>query len=86
MCNQHQVTEATGVPVFLCQAGMPWQRPSNENTIGLLRAYFPKGTNLRIHSAQDLQQVANELNHRPRRTLGWQTPAALFASLRNQVV
>jgi IS30 family transposase len=64
--------------VFFAHAGKPWQRGSNENTNGLLRQYFPKGTDLRIHSAATLQAVAQRLNNRPRKTLGWRTPADVF--------
>ena len=64
--------------VFFAHAGKPWQRGSNENTNGLLRQYFPKGTDLRIHSAATLQDVAQRLNNRPRKTLGWRTPAEVF--------
>ena len=62
------------MPVYFCDKGSPWQRPGNENTNGLLRQYFPKGSDLRAHSADDLTAVAAELNARPRRTLGWGTP------------
>lgn len=82
MCHHHTVAETIGMPVFFCHAGMPWQRPSNENTNGLLRDYFPKGTNLRVHSTDDLGRVSDELNRRPRKTLDWQTPHDLFATLR----
>ena len=64
--------------VFFAYAGKPCQRGSNENTNGLLRQYFPKGTDLRIHSAATLQAVAQRLNNRPRKTLGWRTPADVF--------
>jgi len=63
--------------VFFAHAGKPWQRGSNENT-GLLRQYFPKGTDLSTHSAATLQAVAQRLNNRPRKTLGWRTPADVF--------
>jgi len=64
--------------VFFAHAGKPWQRGSNENTNGLLRQYFPKGTDLRTHTAIALQDVAQRLNNRPRKTLGWRTPAEVF--------
>ncbi len=65
MCQHHTITELTGTPVFFCHAGRPWERPSNENTNRLLRDYFPKSTDLRVHSADDLQRVSDELNRRP---------------------
>jgi IS30 family transposase len=62
----------------LLRPGQPWQRGSNENTNGLLRQYFPKGSDLRAHSPGDLAAVAAELNARPRKTPGWDAPAALL--------
>jgi IS30 family transposase len=76
MALHAEITAALSMPVYFCQKASPWQRPSNENTNGLLRQYFPKGSDLRAHGPGDLAAVAAQLNTRPRKTLGWDTPAA----------
>ena len=84
MALHAEITRALGMPVYFCEKASPWQRPSNENTNGLLRQYFPKGSDLRLHCAERLAAVAAELNTRPRKTLGWDTPAARLTRLRPQ--
>ncbi|WP_330480026.1 IS30 family transposase [Streptomyces sp. NBC_00724] len=81
MAAHHAFSIATDTPVYFCDPGSPWQRGSNENTNGLLRQYFPKGTNLATHSREHLDAVAAELNSRPRKTLGWETPAERLSKL-----
>ena len=75
MALHADIAQQLGMPVFFCEPHSPWQRPSNENTNGLLRQYFPKGTDLRAHGPEELAAVALELNERPRETLGWDSPA-----------
>jgi len=81
MARHTQITIETGLPVYFCDPASPWQRGTNENTNGLLRQYFPKGTDLSHYSAEHLDAVAAQLNGRPRKTLHWKTPGEALAAL-----
>ncbi len=85
MAQHAQLRIDTGLDIYFCDPQSPWQRGSNENTNGLLRQYFPKGTDLSQHRADELSAVAHALNTRPRKTLGWQTPAEALDRLLKQV-
>ena len=81
MARHTTIAKTLGVSVFFCDSRSPWQRGSNENTNGLLRDYFPKGTDLGVHSKEHLAAVENELNNRPRIVLGDRSPLEVFKAL-----
>ena len=84
MTRHSEITIATDLDIYFCDPHSPWQRGSNENTNGLLRQYFPKATNLSVHSAEHLAFVAGQLNGRPRETLGFHTPTEAMRDLLSQ--
>jgi len=81
LADHRRFTLATDVAVYFCDPQSPWQRGSNENTNRLLRQYFPKRTNLSVHSQTRLNKIARELNERPRKTLNYETPTERFQAL-----
>ena len=81
MAHHTAITNATGLPIYFCDPHSPWQRATNENTNGLLRQYFPKGADLSFFGPGMLDQVAAELNDRPRKRLNWMTPAEKLEEL-----
>jgi IS30 family transposase len=84
MANHAQIAQATGLDIYFADPASPWQRGTNENTNGLLRQYFPKGTDLSFWGPGFLEQVAMEMNNRPRKTLDWATPAEALDALLSQ--
>ncbi len=81
MRNHAQISVSTGLDIYFCDPASPWQRGSNENTNGLLRQYFPKGTDLKVHQPEYLEFVSAQMNTRPRKTLGWLNPAEALEQL-----
>src|SRR5690625_6045655 len=81
MCDHEEISKVTGLDIYFCDPHSPWQRCTNENTNGLLRQYFPKGSDLSLRGPGVLDEVAAELISRPRKTLSRSTPAAVMTRL-----
>ena len=81
MARHKELSAATGVKVYFCDPHSPWQRGTCENTNGLLRQYLPKGTDLSVHSQEELDMIADSLNNRPRATHDFNTPLAVFSHM-----
>ena len=81
MASHVSFTKETGVKVYFCDPHSPWQRGTNENTNGLIRDYFPKGTDFTKVTDEEVQEMQDQLNTRPRQTLGWRNPAEAFSEL-----
>ena len=78
MALHHQIAPLFTEGLYFAEPASPWQRGTNENTNGLLRQYFPKGTNLALHTPEHIHAIEHRLNNRPRKCLNWQTPAQIF--------